>query len=317
MYNSADLYDLTQALSGAIFGALAQAQQEEVGSGDPAPEESPLFALRRGRAESPGWFLIQALEFDPEPVSVARLRVRDIYASERIVFALLVLMSSEKWLETVAEDEYVLSSKGRAVVEARIGRTRTVISNLEKEFNPLPIQRLESLLGQIIVASQACDNPPGNWCLRYSRNRAPGLKASPLVKIHQYTADFNAFRDDAHMAAWRPQSVAGYAWEAFAFVCDGAADSAAAIDQLLSYRGYSTGEYESALTALVERGWLERIPGETEHYRPTELGRDTRREVEQLTNQYFYDPWRQLDDESQRETVDLMKQLKQELQAAA
>ena len=43
-----------------------------------SPDEPPpaLLQLRAGRAESPGWFLIQAAEFDPEPLTVENLRAR-------------------------------------------------------------------------------------------------------------------------------------------------------------------------------------------------------------------------------------------------
>lgn len=310
MYDSPALYDLTQTLSGAIFGAMAAAQQR---AGHWPPEIPDLLRLRRGRAESPGWFLVQALEFDPEPISVAKLRIRDIYASEGIVFALLALMASEKWLEPVNKDEYLLSDEGRALAEGRVDRMREAIASLEQELDLSLLGRLESLLEWIISASMACDDPPGNWCLRYSRNRAPGPNSSPLVKINQYMADFNAFRDDAHMAAWRPQGVSGYTWEAFAFVCDGSADTALNIDRALHYRGYSTGEYAAALDSLVQRGWLEDVLGDPGRYRPTDVGSDVRQEVERLTNRYFYEPWKQLGNDEQTETVNLMNRLRQEL----
>ncbi len=63
-------------------------------------------------ANRPAWFLIQAAEFDPEPLSVARLRVRDIYASECIVTALLEVMAAERWLDRHGDD-YHLRAEGR------------------------------------------------------------------------------------------------------------------------------------------------------------------------------------------------------------
>ena len=66
---------------------------------------------------------------------------------------------------------------------------------------------------------------------------------------------------------------------------------------------------------MIHRGWLEEIAGEPGRTRPTDLGRDVRQEAERLTNQYFYEPWMQLDDDEQTETIDLMNQLRQELEA--
>src|SRR5215208_3631377 len=108
----AEFYDLTQDLGGAIFGAMLGAQTQ---AGTP-PEPPPLLQVRRGLAEAPAWYLIQAAEFDPAPLTVASLRVRDVYASERIVAALLEMMASEKWLDRSAAGEYHLMTEGRAVL---------------------------------------------------------------------------------------------------------------------------------------------------------------------------------------------------------
>src|SRR5262245_38947063 len=97
---NADFYDLMMATFNALFGAIAAVRTQTAASQD-LPPLNPLLQLRRGLAESPAWFLVQALEFDPEPLSVANLRVRDIYASEGIVQALLELMASENWFDRI------------------------------------------------------------------------------------------------------------------------------------------------------------------------------------------------------------------------
>ena len=205
------------------FDALSSA-----GSARPdTPDElvPAILQLRAGRAESPGWFLVQAAEFDPAPLTVANLRVRDVYASERIVQALLELMASEEWLDRSANDAYALTAKGRVVLQRRRQRQRELTAGLM----PLPaseLDRIATLLGQLIDASLAAPVPPGSWCLAHSRQRAPAHDEPALVRIAQYFSDFNAFRDDAHMAAWQSYTLDGYVWEAVAVVCDGEADSA-------------------------------------------------------------------------------------------
>jgi hypothetical protein len=248
-----------------------------------------MLQLRAGRAESPGWFLIQAAEFDPEPLTVENLRVRDVYASERLVQALLDLMASEEWLDRSEHNAYSLTAKGRGVLERRIQRQRGLTAGLA----PLPtsdLERIATLLGQLIEASLAAPLPPGNWCLARSRRRAPPHGATALVRIAQYFSDFNAFRDDAHMAAWQPEQLDGYVWEAFALVCSGEANSAASLFEQLAYRGYSSGEYAAALVTLTRRSWLE--PAATAGaYRVTADGRAAHARAEQLTDCYFYAPW--------------------------
>lgn len=285
MNQGIDFYNLSQSLAGAIFGALIQKMER------PSESPPPLLQLRRGQAEAPAWFLIQALEFEPELISVEKLRVRDIYASERIVFSLLELMASEKWLEPVGEGEFKLAPAGRAIqVDLRQRRT-AALSKVEVPLDSAELARLDSLLNRIIVASLACDDPPGNWCLSHSRNRAPAEDALILDKILQYTSDFNAFRDDSHMAAWKPYNISAYGWEAFSFIWSGQAETAAEIDQQLYYRGYSLKEFTTALDDLMERGWLVETAGKPENFTLTAEGTRVREMVERQTDEFFYAPW--------------------------
>ena len=248
-----------------------------------------LLQLRAGLAESPGWFLIQAAEFDPEPLTVANLRVRDVYASERIVQALLELMASEEWLDRSVYDTYTLTAKGRAALQRRLQRPYQLTAGLQ----PLPtheIDQIATLLGKLIEASLAAPAPPGNWCLAHSRRRAPAQGAPTLVRIAQYFSDFNAFRDDAHMAAWQSYIPDGYMWEAFSLIYAGAADSAAGLFEQLAHRGYSCGEYAGALEVLVRRSWLE-SSDTAGTYSVTAEGHAIRQVVERLTDSYFYAAW--------------------------
>jgi hypothetical protein len=269
------------------FDALYSAGSSRGGTPDePTPA---ILQLRAGLAESPGWFLIQAAEFDPEPLTVANLRVRDVYASERIVQTLLELMASEEWLDRSAQDTYALTTKGRAVLQRRLQRRQ----ELADVILPLPaagVNRIATLLGRLIDTSLAAPVPPGSWCLAHSRRCAPPHDTPALLRIAQYFSDFNAFRDDAHMAAWQSYTLDGYVWEAFTLVCAGEADSAAGLFEQLAYRGYSCGEYAAALELLTRRSWLE--PAATAGAcRVTADGRAAREVVERLTDSYFYAPW--------------------------
>lgn len=297
----AGFYDVTQELGGVIFGAMLAAQPRT----DAPPEVPPLLQLRRGLAEAPAWFLIQAAEFAPRPLTVADLRVRDIYASERIVAALLELMASEQWFDRSAAGEYHLTTAGRAVLAQLRERQHQLIAAIV----PPPeaqVERLAALLGRVIEASLA--SAPGPWCLTHSRNRAPAADAPPLVQIFQYIEDLNAFRDDAHMAAWRSYDVSGYVWEAFTSVFTGQADTADTLFNQLAYRGYSRVEYAAALEELAGRGWIERS-GEADGYGVTAAGRAIQAAAEQRTNSSFYAPWSCLDQAESSEIYTLLMRL--------
>ncbi|MDX1413807.1 MAG: hypothetical protein R3293_06425 [Candidatus Promineifilaceae bacterium] len=308
----ANLYNLTQSLAGALgVGMGIIRAQEEL---QPLPD---LYKLRAGYAESPGWYMVQALEFDPGPLTVARLRVRDIYAAESLVRGLLEIMASEKWLHRQGEN-YFLSKLGRDLQETRRGRLTRWLSALM----PLPVadmKRLEQLMAAIINASLRSPDPPGTWCLAHSRNRAPANDAPPAVKIFQFTADFNAFRDDAHMAAWGPLGVDGRTWEAFSFLLTQSANSAAALFDQLAYRGYSQEDYAAALQNLAERGWLtvkqQQANSYETTYQVTTAGREVHKQIEALTDEYFFNPWQTLSQEELEDLIQLMEQARDALQA--
>lgn len=298
----AAFYDLLMEAAGAIYAALAAARKRDPSTTAPPP----ILQLRSGLAESPGWFLLQAAEFDPEPLTVAGLRVRDIYASERIVAALLDLMASEGWFDQSPAGVYALADAGRSILNSILERRQRLLRDialLPKDAE----QRLSTLLARVVEASQAAANPPGTWCLAHSRRRAPPADAPVLTRLLQLFEDLNAFRDDAHMAAWQPLKIEGYVWEAFAFVCAEEARTAGDLFGALMHRGYTQGEYLSALDGLVARGWLVRSAQNT--YTVTPEGRGVRRRVEEQTDSAFYAPWSVLDTnellELQRLVMDL------------
>lgn len=276
----AEFYDLIQSLWGAFAGAMAAVPA--LPSAQPPP---PILQLQAGQAESPAWFLVQAAEFDPEPLSVERLRVRDIYASERIVAALLEIMAAEQWFDRRGE-EYHLRSEGRAVLDRlRANRARRLAAlDLPAE----PLNRLERRLRERLDRSLLADDPPGTWSLAHSRRRAPADDAPAAERLFQYVADFNAFRDDCHMASWRGLGVEGYVWEAFGLVANGDALTAAALFAALPYRGYGVADYDAALEQLRARGWLAR--SET-GWAATDDGRAIRAAAEAQTDAAFYAPW--------------------------
>ena len=304
---NADFYNLTQSLWGTFAQAMGVVRARDTAAVQPPPV---IFQLRGGRAESPGWFLVQAAEFDPEPLTVANLRVRDIYASEGIVFAMLELMASEGWLDRQG-NVYHWADAGREqwvkIQQRRVGWLAGV-----EELLPFDLRRIESLLGQVITASTASQSPPGVWCLAHSRNRAPEDAGLMSAKLFQYVADFNAFRDDAHMAAWQPLGVNGRSWEAFTFVGGRNGATAVAVFNQLAYRGYSRSDYAGALEELAARGWLE--TSNSEQYHITEQGNSIRKKVERLTDQYFYAPWSTLKEVEILEIQEQINQLNNALQ---
>jgi hypothetical protein len=282
----ANFYNLTQQTQGAIFGAIFAQMQKEVIT---PPQPHPLMQVQRGYAEAPAWFMIQAAEFDPEPLTVAKLRVRDTYASVRYVQAIMDMMVAVKWFDRTPHDEYVLTEAGRELMLQTTARAVVPLTKLNDQLQT-DVVRLAELLGKIIDLWLA-DHTRSSWCLAHSRNRAPADSAPPLVKISQYCSDFNAYRDDAHMAGWGGRfanGIAGITYESFTFIDDGKANSAETLFEQLAYRGYATPDFAQSIAELQELGWLD---GDN---KVTELGRSIRAGVERATDDYFYAVWSQL-----------------------
>jgi hypothetical protein len=218
------------------------------------------------------------------------------------------MLASETWLDRRG-DEYYLTEEGRIVMNRLKSRAATLLQEVAPPTQ-IDVARLEGLLRRVIEASLACPTPPGSWCLAHSRRRASGDEAPALVRLYHYIADFNAFRDDAHMAAWQPLGVEGYEWEAFSFVASGQAETAAALFRQLAYRGYSQEDYAAALKELTKRGWL---TAKGDSYQLTEAGSTVQAEVEQHTDTYFYAPWYQALNETElKETIELLRDLREE-----
>ena len=278
-----DFYNLSQTLQGSIFGAMgARRRQQNV----QLPALPPLVQVQGGYAESPAWMLVQAIEFDPEPLTVPMVRRRAIYSSERIITGLLDLMTAAGWLDRLLDGAYRLTKDGRTMWASLSARSATPLANLSGELTT-DVARLVTLQQQIIDAWLA-DETRDSWCLRRSRNRAPRMEASALQKINQFSSDFNAYRDDAHMASFAGHQISGIGWEAFSFVHDKQADSAEMLQSQLSYRGYSTAEFEQILADLVERRWIKAKRSDPARYRLTEAGRQVRNSAEIATDAYFY-----------------------------
>jgi hypothetical protein len=304
---NADFYFQLEASAGPLYQAMGQVAQNQ--TEQPAPH--PLLQVQRGRAESPAWYMVQAAEFEPEPLTVANLRVRDIYASESIAQAILEMFASEKWMDRRG-DAYHLTEAGREVMATLLGRAPSLLAQVAVPEH-VDIARLENLLRRIIDASLVCDTPPGNWCLAHSRRRAPNDAQPALRRLLAYFSDFNAFRDDCHMAAWQPQGVTGQQWETFSFVVSGGADTAVSLYDQLSYRGYSSEDFAVALAELTDCGWL---AANGDAYQATPQGQAIHAEVERLTDHYFYTPWRTaLNEIELAETTELLRVMREEWEA--
>lgn len=308
MEKNSELYDFTQNLGGQVFFAAFQTNLTQE-KRDNWTKRDPIMNLKRGYAESPSWILVQALEFTPEALTVERFRKRAVYSAPRLTEGLLELMASEQYFDRIG-DEYHLTEKGQAEAD----KIRNFRLTVFEGFEPITsdeINKAVKYLEHIIDKSLKADNPPGTWCLAHSRNRAPDGSAPPLAKLIQFSSDFNSFRDDAHMAAFGAHQVEGYVWEAFSYIKSELAQNASELYEKLAYRGFYTEDWQAALDDLAGRGWIIQDGG---YYGVTEAGFAVAKDVESMTDTYFFAPWNVLSDDEYNELITIIKELSEECQ---
>jgi hypothetical protein len=261
-----------------------------------------------------GW-LMAARIFEPYPVSTARLQVRAAYSAPARLDEDLAKGVHMGLLEPAAGikgREYHLTEQGHWAIRHLIDTAYTAMIAL----HPLPnadLERLDALLYRLVRASLAVPEPPGKWCLRIARHYDPGESAPAIVRLDQYLSDLDAYRDDAHLAAWQPCGVSGQTWEAFTMLWR---HGLLTLDQLatrLRRRGHTPETYAVALDELAARGWIAR---DGDAYQLTDEGRSQREAAEATTDRYFYAPWSCLSASETAELSDLLIRVQEGLAGA-
>jgi len=237
-----------------------------------------------------GW-LMAAKIFEPDPISAARLHVRAAYTHPALLEARLAQGVQLGLLAPAGKGEYHLTNAGHAAVRQLIDTAYAAMAPL----HPLPdadLERLLTLLRRLVEASLAAPEPPGKWGLRIARHYDPAGRAGMVSQLDQYLSDLAAYRDDAHLASWKPLGVTGQEWETLTHLWHG---DIATLDDLCAKhcarRGYSCDSYASALQGLITRGWVVVQDGA---FRITEQGRSLRDEAEATTDRTFFAPWSSL-----------------------
>ena len=170
--------------------------------------------------------------------------------------------------------------------------------------------QLEGLLNRIVEASLDAPEPDDKWRISKTHQAHPSQEYAPLARIDQRMDDLNAFRDDVHIAAWRPYDVSAHVWEALTLVWRGDAHTAEELAER-PFRGHSVEAYAEALADLANRGWVEQTP---DGYQVTDKGRTLRQQAEEVTDRYFFAPWACLSNVEKIQLHDLMTRLRNKLQ---
>ena len=252
-------------------------------------------------------------ELGLDGLSVGLARRRDPYSRAEGFAEEFARLAADGWLEPVADaDEPLMTlyavlprarEAARALGEAGDARLAALIG-----MSGADMARTRDLLEAIASANLYAPEPPAHWAslLRFRTASAD----TPLAgQVREAALDCLAYRDDAHLAAWRVHAdpvSAGARWNAFTHVWSGTARTAEAIAEAAAFRGHGPGRYRRDLDDLEARGW---IAAEGGVYRTTPRGQALRDAVERQTDDWFFAPWAALGDDGVaelRERIDAL-----------
>jgi len=236
----------------------------------------------------------------PNPITPDVYLTRTPYQSREFVINQFEGACERGYLQKVADDAYLLTDQGEAVAE----KIPITAVNVAATIHPFPENEAEQLTNLLrkLVESSLSATELSHPALERSRFYDPGPDAPPIEKIRRYLNDLNAFRDDAHMAAWQTYDIEGLEWEAFSHVHadyvfgDAVATGVELAEKLSGFRGYDAEAYDLALRKVAERGWLQEENG---RYTVTKEGKQVRDAVETETDRLFFGPWHLTPDEEE------------------
>ncbi|MCD6425479.1 MAG: hypothetical protein J7L35_08215 [Anaerolineales bacterium] len=251
--------------------------------------------------------LFLAYNLRPEPISADLFQLRNPYANPDSVQEILEDATEAGYLEKVSVSNYRLTQKGSSAIETVHEAFYNHVNQL-KEVPADQLKELCSLLAKLVESINQTDLGGRKICFDASFGGHIEVDHGTLAQVDQLLDDLNAFRDDAHIAAWTPVGVDGHTWEILTFVWNSDATTAEALNERLPYRQYTTEDYKGSLEDLVQRGWIEEG---AEGYLVTVAGKKIRDEAEAVTNENYFRPWKVLTDSELDRLGALLEELKE------
>lgn len=256
--------------------------------------------------------LLAAYTFDPGTISPEKLQVRGPYTAAQAWMRRLFTAAGKGYLSEPEPGEFRLSRHGRMVTQKLIDDAREAMWRADP-LSAAASQLLAQLLGKLVQACLFSPPPPDTWSIRLAYQLMPP-EESLFPYIDQALSCLQAFRDDAHLAAWRPSGVSGLALEVLTLIWRDHVTSLVGIYDKLGTRGYELHDYQAAVAELRVRGWLE---GKDSALQLTLAGKEFRDRVEHDTDQYFFAPWDCLSGQERTELARLLSTVRQAMNKKA
>jgi len=267
----------------------------------------PVFDRYREQNWLDSWslgLLFAALTFEPDAISAASLAMRGPYTADDAYRSRLAALAEREYLAEAVPGQYRMTAHGRSESDEVIQAAYQVMV----QADPLPAKesrRLGELLEVLVQACMHTPPPPDTWSIDLSYRLMP-TRDMRLPYIEQAISCLNGYRDDAHLAAWRPTGISPTALESLTLLWRGQAASLSELFERLANRGNPMSEYTRALEELRQQGYL---VGPDDAPRLTAAGQAFRQRVEEDTDHYFFAPWGCLDQAARQELYRLLTRL--------
>ena len=221
--------------------------------------------------------------------SVEDFQKRDPFSNPEQFEKMFARFEVKDWIFPTPDERYQVSRKAQEAVRMIIQAGDDQLSG----FDLIPdkeLWELTGLLKKIAKANFEAPEPPEKWAI-IKRLHVANEKSPLIIQIRELLMYLFAYRDDAHLSAARPNfGQAGIVWNVLGAIANGSAVNAAQMAENMAFRGYDESDYEVAIQAAIEIGWVEATDAPNT-FQPTEKGNEIREKVEQQTDEYFYHPW--------------------------
>ena len=250
-------------------------------------------------------------ELGLDTFSLADFQMRDPFTNPEQFEKVFVRLNLKGWIEPMLDGSFQVTTRAREAVRHIVQAGDAQLM----DFRSLPqedLERLETLLRQIVAESKITREPPEKWAT-LKRFRVVGEYDPLIVKIREDLMDLFAYRDDSHLSASRPHfNQAGIVWLVLGALWSKETMTARQMSEKMVFRGYEISDYEIALQAAVEIGWAE-VDGRPDTFCLSSQGKELRERAEQLTDEYFYAPWSVLVGTEFDELYELLTKLREGL----
>jgi len=247
--------------------------------------------------------LLAVLKFEPEETTPGHLMIRNPFTAAEVYRERLVELTGAGYLSKTQAGKFVLTSKGRELTQRLIVNARNAMDGITLN----PDERVAGILNpldRLLQTSLEAPSPPNKWSIGLSYKLMPPAD-HPIPYIEQTITCIAAYYDDSYLAAWRKSRLSATALDTLTLFWRGEANSYDSLCDRLAQRGHSCDVYAGIVDDLRA---LEYIKGSTDDLWITPTGRLVRNQIEDDTDNYFFTPWKVLQDDEKTSFLRLLQE---------